>query len=239
MKKPLGGGSVSFVTAMLFFIHVLIPGTASPQFADSEQTRGLLGVKVNIEGAAVSIDGKDAGVSPIREPLEMQKGKHTVKAAHPGYDDGEKEVEVNPGELTEVEITLELSALFGFISVSTDVPEALVEVDDTQAGKTPLETLGGVPTGEHTIRVSREGYMTWEGQVTIEPKKVTFVNVTLVRIEEVAVGEKKFYEKWWFWVAVGAAATGTAAGIAAASGSETIVKPNPDGTSEEGVGVRW
>jgi hypothetical protein len=75
-------------------------------------------VTVNVDGASVSIDGTDAGTSPIAA-VEIAEGPHDVSVTLAGYRAVRRRIEVRPGEQARVDITL---ALAGAASVDVEGP---------------------------------------------------------------------------------------------------------------------
>ncbi len=64
-------------------------------------------VKVKAEsGAAVSIDGRPAGVTPLRRPLEVAAGKHLIVVTRRGRLGYSREVSVERGETVAVDASL-------------------------------------------------------------------------------------------------------------------------------------
>jgi hypothetical protein len=67
----------------------------------------------------------------------------------------------------------------GRISVSADQPESNVIVDGQERGKTPLSKPIVVNAGTHTVRVSKEGYETYEKQVLVAGRQTKSVAARL------------------------------------------------------------
>lgn len=89
--------------------------------------------------------------------------------------------------------------LTGIISVVCQRPvEALVQIDGVQAGYTPLQKR--IRTGIHHVKVFKEGFEQWEGEVKVNSMSPATVNIKLkfllqseptgakVRINNVEVG---------------------------------------------------
>jgi hypothetical protein len=63
-----------------------------------------LRVKVSVEGAAVLIDGKTVGTSPIEHDLFVDPGTRTIEARLSGHDTAKKIVEAKKGDTLRVEL---------------------------------------------------------------------------------------------------------------------------------------
>jgi tetratricopeptide (TPR) repeat protein len=68
---------------------------------------GALTVRCDPAGAAVSVDGKPAGVTPITAAA-LPAGDHTVRVSAPGYVPREMAVTIGAGATSDVECALEL-----------------------------------------------------------------------------------------------------------------------------------
>jgi eukaryotic-like serine/threonine-protein kinase len=92
-------GVVLGVLALIItFIHIA-PLDATPRAKDvinREAKRGYVKVDAH-PWARVSVDGKDVGVTPMANPLELREGKHTVRFAHAWYAPVERPIEVVAG----------------------------------------------------------------------------------------------------------------------------------------------
>jgi tetratricopeptide (TPR) repeat protein len=130
-----------------------------------------------------------------------------------------------------------LGDVVGRISIQSTVTGALVSIDGTTAGTTPLALVEANP-GAHSVEVAKEGYATWRGSVnvrsgideSVEANPTSLVKV--IRVEVPAAtrpAEKPVYKKWWFWVALGGAAVAVAGAVTAgvlATSSDQVPSPN-------------
>jgi hypothetical protein len=116
--------------------------------------------------------------------------------------------------------------LVGSIAILSDVPGATVTLDSNLMGRTPLPgPLGNLPTGVHSLAVTREGFTPFAEDVPVRFEKTTQVVVRQSAMSESArrderrrraAGEMPIYARWYFWtgMAVSAIATGVAIGFA-------------------------
>ncbi|MCK6573749.1 PEGA domain-containing protein [Myxococcota bacterium] len=67
------------------------------------QNMGWLHVDSNIKGATVFIDGKNIGLTPLREPLAYPAGRHQIVVDRDGYTRFDQHVSVEKGKVTRVD----------------------------------------------------------------------------------------------------------------------------------------
>jgi serine/threonine-protein kinase len=90
---------IAFGVLMLFLglIHVA-PLNATPRSEPTilkEAKRGYVRVDAS-PWARISVDGKDAGVTPVGRPLELAEGAHTIRFEHDWYEPVERTIDVTP-----------------------------------------------------------------------------------------------------------------------------------------------
>lgn len=73
---------------------------------DVKKLVAVLRVEVSVPGAAVFVDGRNIGTSPIEHDLFVEPGPRTIEAKLAGYDDAKQVVNPNKGEPIKVELTL-------------------------------------------------------------------------------------------------------------------------------------
>lgn len=123
--------------------------------------------------------------------------------------------------------------LRGSLAVLANVPAAEVHLDGKLLGRTPLPVQRGLKAGEHTVRVSKGGYLDVVQAVRVRFQKTAEV-VVRMELPKVRPGGGKerpaeverpvpWYTRWWFWSLVGVAAIGAGVGLGyAVSGSSAI-----------------
>jgi putative ABC transport system substrate-binding protein len=124
---------------------------------------GALSVRTEPSGARVYIDGKQVGTSP-HEAKDLSPGAHNVRIEKEGYTSWEGIETVIAGK--RVEVPIELKTRVGHLEVLSEPAGAKVFLDGKEMGQTPL-SLPDLRTGEHQVRVTREGYETYEEEVRI------------------------------------------------------------------------
>jgi hypothetical protein len=97
----------------------------------------------------------------------------------------------------------------GTIAVSSPEPEAHVMLDGKDLGVLPLKPVEGQKAGRHNLRVTKDGFLEWNGDIYVNPGETTSVWVELER------APVAWYQSWIFWTsvaAVGAVAVGGGVG---------------------------
>ena len=87
----------------------VMPPTLDRLFDGSAAASYLGGVEIFApEGVTLSVDGKEAGTSPLKAPLQgLAIGVHTIEASSSGYVPLKKDVVVSRGETTVTRLLLE------------------------------------------------------------------------------------------------------------------------------------
>jgi hypothetical protein len=140
---------------------VTVAATAAPPAAVTGQLR-ILSVPL---GAAVNVDGKAQGSTPITLP-EVSPGVHTVTLTKAGYRAETRNIDVERGKRAQVSAVL-VSSL-AIITVNSTPVGASVVVDGTETGKlTPTQVQ--VPEGSHKVTLKLQGWRNAETSVTLKP----------------------------------------------------------------------
>ena len=153
----------------------IVGGRSETVRASLRKSVGSLLLRTEPAGANVYIDGKLAGVSPLQSG-GLIPGTHRVQISKEAFETQEKEVIVKANERAEVSISLKRTT--GALVIQTDPPGANVSIDGRRAGVSPYGGKGLTP-GKHKVRVDKEGYETWEGEVTVIAEKDVEVPVAL------------------------------------------------------------
>lgn len=124
-------------------------------------------------GAAVTIDGRRAGVTPLEVPLA---GAHRIELAGDGAA-AARDVTVEYGEPQAVHVALR--ARVGVLVVNSNVAGARVAIDGADAGVTPLRVE--LPAGPHRVVVVADGWASHERPVDVPAEGSTQVTANLVR----------------------------------------------------------
>jgi len=74
--------------------------------ATIEAELGQLEIQCNVSGATVRVSGREAGVTPLQEPLQVAAGSVAVEVAAPGYVSVTQVITVHRGALSRAELAL-------------------------------------------------------------------------------------------------------------------------------------
>lgn len=154
-------------------------------------------VKVNEPGAAVFIDGVQAGVSPLDKPVLVDVGPRKIRVTKPGFKEATVDRDiVGGGELT-LNVELEREIHRGRLIVSA-APDALISIDGRMVGRGAFD--GPVQSGGHTLRVTAPGMQAYQSEVLIQDDQTRRVGVSLT-----AQPSEGSSLKTWLWIGGGAA----------------------------------
>jgi hypothetical protein len=124
---------------------------------------GSLRVTSSTREAVVFLDDERLGLAPQRAPT-VRPGVHRLRVAGPGFLDQERNVTVDAGKETVVDVVLDRDPNAQIVElrapalrVTSDVPEASVFVDRQFVGTAPVE-VAQLTAGSHRVNVSAEGY---------------------------------------------------------------------------------
>ncbi len=163
----------------------------------------LLEVKVDVADANVSWEQQALGVSPLPAPVRVNAGAGQLRVEKDGYFPIERRMTLRGGQATSLELVLKSKATNGKLVVRSSVAGTTVYVDDAVLGQAPTEVV--LPPGSHRVVARRTGYDEVQTQVIVAPGQDRLLTVTPLATEV------PLYDHWWFWAALGAAATAGAA----------------------------
>lgn len=136
---------------------------------------GLI-VTVDVEGARVSIDGKQVGTGQRVVVDPAPRGKHDVTVDADGYGTWSAQVNLSPGVVTPVEVNLRGS--LGSIVLKSKPSGATVWLDGEERGVTPT-TIEPVAPGSHGLRLEASGRSVVLQQIVVDPGKTVEVALGL------------------------------------------------------------
>ncbi|MGQ9753841.1 MAG: PEGA domain-containing protein [Thermaceae bacterium] len=152
------------------------PGEQVRLFAQlSPQARtGTLDVGSNPQGAEVYLGGTLRGRTPLT--LSLPPGRYDLRLFLPGYSEHRGQVEVRPGETTQ--LFVQLVPLKGVVELYVNVDARVFlngrEVGETRGGYLRLE----VPMGRHELTLVSPGYRTLVQTVEIYGNQVLRFTLT-------------------------------------------------------------
>jgi hypothetical protein len=166
---------------------------------------GRVHVRSTPEGANVALDGGGVlGVTPVEVSLPI--GPRRLLISRTGHEPALREVTIKETELASLEVSLTpLPPPRGRLRVLSNIPSALVSVDDKEAGFTPL--LIDLEAGEHRVSVYQPGYRPLVQVAEIAADKILALEVTL-EAEQQATGRGP-----WPWVLLTTSAASGVVGL--------------------------
>ncbi len=123
---------------------------------------GTLSIETEPEGAAVFVDGREVGVSPLQ--VGMTAGEHQLMVRAAGFAELARPVIVAGEGTTPVRLTL--SQVTGSLTVVSQPAGGTVYVDGVERGATPLDIEQLAP-GEHSVRVAMADHFDYEATVNV------------------------------------------------------------------------
>lgn len=209
--------------------------------------KGELVVRVlpaTVTGAVLMVDGKEVGGAPSTQSLTP--GEHTVMVKRPGFSNFVKKVTIAANKT--IELDAKLAAVFAVLTVSSDVPEAQVLINNKLIGTTPIAEREW-PAGTFEITIRKESFKEDKQTVTfvagrdypisvkfkppppavvatvtpdrpVETSLVPPVSEPPLAVTAPAPGDAPLYQRWYFWAGVAVVvAAGVGVGIAVAQPS--------------------
>lgn len=165
-------------------VHVAVSEDGQTVGADLQRA-GRIVVRADhlpARGATVRVDGMRAGRIPAT--IEVAPGRRLVEVDAEGYLTFGRWVDVEESGAATLHVRLEERPPdVGAILVTSDLPEARVEVDGEARGVTPL-LVEGLPVGEHEVVVRGEGDAARDVSVTVRADAREVVHAELLPAPE-------------------------------------------------------
>ncbi len=187
-KTPLKGYNLSTGTHTVKLVKdgyedyvktvTINPGETTKVEATLTEAKGTLKITSDPSEASVYIDGDYEGTTPLT--LSLSPGTHSIKLSKSDYEDYTTSVTLNPGESKTISATL--TPTFGYLSVDSSPSGAKVYIDGSYVGDTPLKDYK-LSTGEHEVKVVKDGYEEFTKTVTINSGEKTSVEAGLIAIQ--------------------------------------------------------
>ena len=111
---------------------------------------GLLAFDTTEAGAAITVDDKPMGTTPLAAPLRLPSGPHRVRVTKDGFLPFDQAPNVAPGATSTVQVKLEAQGTKGRLSVKEKTGKPIrVTVDGVDMGDAPWS--GEVEAGAHLV----------------------------------------------------------------------------------------
>ena len=143
-------------------------------------------------GALVFIDNVAKGITPVTL-TDSAIGTHQLLLRKAGFDDYTRSIVIEPATPVTVgatlskslpESTIPPSASSGSIAITSSPTGAMVVVDGTHRGTTPI-ILPEIPTGNHHVILSFKGYDDWNHTISVGSGQMTAINAELDVTKEI------------------------------------------------------
>ena len=139
-----------------------------------EPISGVLLIASNPAGAAVTLDGKEAGVTPLVAD-QLVPGAHEIGMSRKGFSPQFCKVEID-SERPRV-VSVDLVASIGRMEIVTKPRGARVFIDDQEVGTTPYRLER--EAGRYQLRPELPGYIPVEENISVERQSNTRSEFTL------------------------------------------------------------
>jgi hypothetical protein len=156
-----------------------------------------LHIEADVTGAAVKIDGKPEGVTPLSR--ELPAGLYKVEVTHGGYRAVERQVRVNAGDQISLMVSMPALPAERLLSIEPlPLLPAIASIDGDRIGAIPLERR--IAAGAHHVEVTAPGRQTRAGEIKIpddrdltlkvhlEPKRTRTQKIVFWTLQGVASG---------------------------------------------------
>lgn len=181
--SPVGSGSLAVpVTAGPHLVTIAAEGydvyeapvsvlTDSPALLNVHLLRQIARAKLETQpsGAQVSVDGKERGATPI-DLDELAPGKHRLAFNLNGYQKREETIDWE-GKRPQI-FRFDLKLRPGNLLLSSDVPGALISLDQQIVGRVPL-LLSDLSAGPHQLSMTAPGYSPLDQIISVASGKTT------------------------------------------------------------------
>jgi hypothetical protein len=138
-------------------------------------------VTVEVSGAPaqVLLDGQPVGTSPLKEPLLVRPGKHTIAATRGDQERAEHTAEF----LTSTQVTVTLAPKVkeeqqARLIINSEPANAVITINGELRGETPV--VATLPAGAHTITAEQDGFATTSTEVSLEAGQSRTILIKMV-----------------------------------------------------------
>jgi hypothetical protein len=117
-------------------------------------------------GAAIELDGKPIGTSPLAGPKRISITEHRVRVTKPGFEPAERALEPRAGRDEHIEVKLEPERTGGRVAIREQTGRDVhVFVDGVDQGTAPWQ--GDLSQGEHAVELKGPRFASERRTVTV------------------------------------------------------------------------
>lgn len=165
---------------------------------------------VTVEGggeAEVFVDGESVGAAPYRG--DVTRGEHVVRVGGADCVDPEQRFRADANDPPVLSFRCAAPPLPADVDLSGTPDGVAVAVDGAVVGHTPLSEPLQLPAGEHTLALSKEGYVFDERTLRVEPGQRVVLDVMTpsapADLSLRAASDDRIHPAW-FWSTLGSGA---------------------------------
>ncbi|MGK9369357.1 serine/threonine-protein kinase [Melioribacter sp. Ez-97] len=130
------------------------PAEEEPRQATADAGEGGLFIEC-YPWADIYIDGEKIETTPLKKPLTLSAGEHTLKLVHPDYPIYSDILKIESNKLTNLKISLE--SLLGFLDIKVN-PWGNVYVNGNYKGQTPFKDYIKVNPGFVRLKITNPNF---------------------------------------------------------------------------------
>lgn len=143
---------------------------AETRLKELDGKTGQVAISVTEAGAAIAVDDKPVGTSPLASPLRLSAGPHRIRVTKDGFAPFDTAPSVLAGTTTNVSAKLEASSTKGHLSVREKSGNPVrVVVDGVDMGDAPWS--GDVEAGTHDVVGKGASFASAPQKVAVERGK--------------------------------------------------------------------
>lgn len=147
-------------------------------------TKGRLAVKEKTnKPIRVTVDGVDMGDAPWTG--DVDPGQHDVGGRGPGIVAAPEKVTIERGKTKEVELVA--SSSIATVKIATSDGKGIISLDGKVVGEGTFTSE--IPSGQHTIKITREGYDPFEETIELKDKETLARTITLKLSSKIETGQ--------------------------------------------------
>ncbi len=144
-----------------------------------EEADSILSVASSPTGAAVTVDGRFRGTTPLS--VELSKGaSYDIRLTKAGYEAANRAIDVDDSK--DRSLTIELRPRIGIVTIVSDPPDAELIVDGRRRGNASQELR--LTATAHRIEIRKNGFEPFVIEVTPKPGFPQYLEVNLLTPEE-------------------------------------------------------
>lgn len=159
-----------------------VQASAEVQQLGDVKVRGLVVIVTEPQNATIYLDDKKKGKFAETPWSGSIDGEHKLIIEKRGYKPVETTIAADPTKLVQVVSVMSQEDYLGWIEVTSNVPGALIYIDDKSigaVGKTPLVPGQNIKPGKHTFWITQEGYDEYSETIDIAPGETKAIKATL------------------------------------------------------------